>query len=227
MERHGDQRHGDQRHGDRGFRALAAALLVAAAGGISGPAGAARWEAAPSTPSAAIRPVEPSAAAPMIAPPPIAAMRKPANAPLAPPRPAAATPAAPPGPTGGSGLPGAATPKSKNSPPAPSGPDAPTLAEPDAPTLANARWLGFTPASWPGEDTAPGAWIAGPFGGDGQIGWVTDISTGRTVQVSFRWRQAPADDHAADHVATLSREAAMALGLAPGEIANLALYLPR
>lgn len=91
------------------------------------------------------------------------------------------------------------------------------------PTLANARWVGFSPAVFSGSDSEGGLWIAGPFDREQREGWVTDTATGSTTRVTFRWR----DPSTGGPQAVLSREAAAALGLAPGQVANVAVYLPR
>lgn len=93
----------------------------------------------------------------------------------------------------------------------------------DGPTLANARWIGFTPAVFTGADTRPGAWIAGPFDRKQRTGWITDTATGATTRVTFYWREASSGGR----TATLSREAAQALGIGQGDVANIAVYLPR
>ncbi|MEM7176970.1 MAG: hypothetical protein AAF503_04635 [Pseudomonadota bacterium] len=94
--------------------------------------------------------------------------------------------------------------------------------DPEGPTLANAQWIGFTPAVYGSGSSKPGLWIAGPFDRRERIGWVTDTATGATTQVAFVWR-----DAAPGSQALLSAEAARALGLAPGDVANIAVYLPR
>lgn len=91
------------------------------------------------------------------------------------------------------------------------------------PTLANARWVGFTPAAYTGSDNKAGAWIAGPFDRKQRQGWITDTATGATTRVTFIWREAGAGSR----TATLSSEAARALGLGQGDVANVAVYLPR
>lgn len=91
------------------------------------------------------------------------------------------------------------------------------------PTLANARWIGFTPAVFTGSDNRSGAWIAGPFDRKQRTGWITDTATGATTRVTFFWREASAGGR----TATLSREAASALGIGQGDVANVAVYLPR
>lgn len=93
----------------------------------------------------------------------------------------------------------------------------------DGPTLANARWIGFTPAVFTGADTRAGAWIAGPFDRKQRTGWITDTATGATTRVTFYWREASSGGR----TATLSREAASALGIGQGDVANVAVYLPR
>lgn len=91
------------------------------------------------------------------------------------------------------------------------------------PTLANARWVGFSPAVYGGGETEGGLWIAGPFDRDQREGWITDTATGSTTRVTFIWR----DPASGGPQATLSQEAAAALGLVPGQVANVAVYLPR
>ncbi|MFK7942311.1 MAG: hypothetical protein AB8B85_05260 [Paracoccaceae bacterium] len=91
------------------------------------------------------------------------------------------------------------------------------------PTLANARWIGFTPAVFTGADTRSGAWIAGPFDRKQRTGWITDTATGATTRVTFYWR----DASSGGRTATLSNEAAKALGIGQGDVANVAVYLPR
>ena len=90
------------------------------------------------------------------------------------------------------------------------------------PTLANAQWIGFTPAVFGNSDGRPGLWIAGPFDRRERQGWITDTATGSTTRVTFLWREA-----APGSQALLSAEAARALGLTPGDVANVAVYLPR
>lgn len=92
----------------------------------------------------------------------------------------------------------------------------------EGPTLANAQWVGFTPAVYAGGENRPGAWISGPFDRKERTGWITDIATGATTRVTFVWREAGAQSRAA-----LSRDAAKALGIGQGDVANLAVYLPR
>ena len=91
------------------------------------------------------------------------------------------------------------------------------------PTLANARWVGFTPAVYAGSDDKSGAWIAGPFDRKQRTGWITDTATGATTRVTFVWKEAGQGGR----TAVLSREAAKALGLGQGDVANVAVYLPR
>ncbi|MEM0921969.1 MAG: hypothetical protein AAGI13_02930 [Pseudomonadota bacterium] len=90
------------------------------------------------------------------------------------------------------------------------------------PTLANAQWIGFTPAVFGRQSDRPGLWIAGPFDRRERQGWITDTATGSTTRVTFIWREA-----APGSQALLSAEAARALGLTPGDVANVAVYLPR
>ena len=100
-------------------------------------------------------------------------------------------------------------------------------ADPDSipaePTLANARWVGFTPAIYIGRDSRPGTWILGRLDRQERTGWITDTSTGATTRVRFLWR----GDIEGSELAILSREAATALGLREGEVTSLAVYLPR
>ena len=93
----------------------------------------------------------------------------------------------------------------------------------EGPTLANARWIGFTPAVFTGSDGRAGAWISGPFDRQERTGWITDTATGATTRVTFVWREA----EAGNRTALLSSEAAKALGLSQGDVANVAVYLPR
>ena len=93
----------------------------------------------------------------------------------------------------------------------------------EGPTLANARWVGFTPAVYTGSDNKTGAWISGPFDRKQRTGWITDTATGATTRVTFIWR----DGGSGSRTALLSREAARALGLGQGDVANVAVYLPR
>lgn len=93
----------------------------------------------------------------------------------------------------------------------------------EGPTLANARWIGFTPAVYKGEEGEAGAWISGPFDRKGRTGWITDTATGATTRVKFIWRDGGADGR----TAILSKAAAKALGLGQGDVANVAVYLPR
>ncbi|MEO1494444.1 MAG: hypothetical protein AAFV19_20040 [Pseudomonadota bacterium] len=97
----------------------------------------------------------------------------------------------------------------------------PTTSE--GPTLANARWVGFTPAVFTGSDQRDGTWISGPFDRQQRTGWITDTATGATTEVTFIWR----DAGSGGRTATLSRAAAEALGLGQGDVANVAVYLPR
>lgn len=95
--------------------------------------------------------------------------------------------------------------------------------EATGPTLANARWVGFTPAVFTGSDTRSGVWISGPFDRKERTGWITDTATGATARVRFVWREGGSGGR----TAILSREAARALGLGQGDVANVAVYLPR
>ncbi len=91
-----------------------------------------------------------------------------------------------------------------------------------APSLSSARWIGFTPAIVGGEAAGEGAWIAGPFVEAGATAWVTDTVSGLTVEVRLVWREA-----AAGSLAELSAEAGKGLGLSPGAVANVTIYLAR
>lgn len=90
------------------------------------------------------------------------------------------------------------------------------------PTLANSQWIGFTPAVFGDNRNRPGRWIAGPFDRKERVGWITDTATGSTTRVTLVWRDAPPGSQA-----LLSSEAARALGLSPGGVANVAVYVPR
>ena len=89
--------------------------------------------------------------------------------------------------------------------------------------MANARWIGFTPAVYTGSDERGGAWISGPFDRKQRVGWITDTATGATTRVTFVWREAGSGNR----TAVLSKAAAKALGLGQGDVANVAVYLPR
>ena len=97
---------------------------------------------------------------------------------------------------------------------------------PAAPSLSNARWIGFTPVIVGGEAAGEGAWIAGPFVEArvtaGATAWVTDTVSGMTVEVRLVWREA-----AEGSLAELSAEAGEGLGLSPGAVANVTIYLAR
>lgn len=95
-------------------------------------------------------------------------------------------------------------------------------AAPAAPSLASAEWIGFTPVLVVGEAEGAGAWIAGPFPEAGADGWVSDTVSGLTVAVRLVWREAEPGS-----LARLSAEAARGLGLAPGAVANVAVYRAR
>ncbi|MEM7236404.1 MAG: hypothetical protein AAF501_01050, partial [Pseudomonadota bacterium] len=58
------------------------------------------------------------------------------------------------------------------------------------PTLANAQWIGFTPAVFGDGGGRAGLWIAGPFDRRQRTGWITDTATGATTRVTFVWREA-------------------------------------
>ncbi len=91
-----------------------------------------------------------------------------------------------------------------------------------APSLSSARWIGFTPVIVGGESAGEGAWIAGPFVEAGATAWVTDTVSGLTVEARLVWREA-----AAGSLAELSAEAGRGLGLSPGAVANVTIYLAR
>jgi hypothetical protein len=91
-----------------------------------------------------------------------------------------------------------------------------------APSLSSARWIGFTPVIVAGQAAGEGAWIAGPFVEAGATAWVTDTVSGLTVEVRLVWREA-----AAGSLAGLSAEAGKGLGLSPGAVANVTIYLAR
>ncbi len=104
------------------------------------------------------------------------------------------------------------------------GPDAETEppAPAAAPSLSSARWVGFTPVIVGGETAGEGAWIAGPFVEAGATAWVTDTVSGLTVEARLIWREAEAGS-----LAELSAEAGKGLGLSPGAVANVTIYLAR
>ena len=91
-----------------------------------------------------------------------------------------------------------------------------------APSLSSAQWVGFTPVIVAGEVAGGGAWVAGPFVEAGGTGWVSDTVSGLTVQVQLIWREAVGGS-----LAELSAEAGLGLGLPPGAIANVTIYLAR
>ena len=93
---------------------------------------------------------------------------------------------------------------------------------PAAPSLSNARWIGFTPVIVGGEAAGEGAWIAGPFVEAGATAWVSDTVSGLTVEARLVWREAEAGS-----LAELSAEAGRGLGLSPGAVANVTIYLAR
>ena len=104
-------------------------------------------------------------------------------------------------------------------------PDPPTEAVPyqrGAPSLSSARWIGFTPVIVGGQAAGEGAWIAGPFAEAGATAWVSDTVSGLTVEVRLVWREA-----AAGSLAELSAEAGRGLGLSPGAVANVTIYVAR
>ena len=107
-------------------------------------------------------------------------------------------------------------------PPVEAAPDEPAPAPAAAPSLSSARWIGFTPVIVAGQAAGEGAWIAGPFVEAGATAWVTDTVSGLTVEVRLVWREA-----AEGSLAELSAEAARGLGLSPGAVANVTVYLAR
>jgi len=88
------------------------------------------------------------------------------------------------------------------------------------PSLAQARWIGFTPVLAVGASEGGGTWLAGPFPEAGASGWASDTVSGLTVRVRLVWREADSGS-----LALISAEAAKKLGLAPGAVANVAIYL--
>lgn len=90
------------------------------------------------------------------------------------------------------------------------------------PSLGASRWLGFTPVI--AGDPAPSdvATLTGPFPEAGTDAWVTDTVSGLTTRVRLVWREASPDG-----LAELSAPAAEALGLPPGAVANVAIYVAR
>ncbi len=109
------------------------------------------------------------------------------------------------------------------SPPTEAGPGQPAPSQPAAaPSLSSARWIGFTPVIVGGEAAGEGAWIAGPFVEAGATAWVTDTVSGLTVEARLVWREATAGS-----LAELSAEAGRGLGLSPGAVANVTIYLAR
>jgi hypothetical protein len=103
----------------------------------------------------------------------------------------------------------------------------PAAAQPEpreapAPSLAAAEWIGFTPVLAVGAAAGDGAWIAGPVPQAGTQGWVTDTVSGLTTPVLLVWREAEPGS-----LAQLSAEAAEALGLSPGAVVHVAIYVGR
>jgi len=90
------------------------------------------------------------------------------------------------------------------------------------PSLSGARWIGFTPVLVAGRAAGEGAWIAGPFIDAGDTVWVTDTLSGLTIEARLIWREA-----AEGSLAELSAEAGKGLGLSPGAVANVTIYLAR
>ena len=99
-----------------------------------------------------------------------------------------------------------------------------------APSLSSARWIGFTPVIVADQAAGGGAWVAGPFieasttseTTSGTTAWVADTVSGLTVQVRLIWREV-----APGSLAELSAEAGKGLGLPPGAVANVTIYLAR
>ncbi len=95
-----------------------------------------------------------------------------------------------------------------------------------APSLSSARWIGFTPVIVADQAAGGGAWVAGPFieasTSSGTTAWVSDTVSGLTVQVRMIWREVPPGS-----LAELSAEAGKGLGLTPGAVANVTIYLAR
>jgi len=89
-----------------------------------------------------------------------------------------------------------------------------------APSPARARWVGLTSAIVLDPAAGEGVWVAGPFAADGTRGWITDTASGLGAAVDLRWRAPQPGD-----IATLSAEAGGLLGLAPGAIAHIAVYV--
>lgn len=89
------------------------------------------------------------------------------------------------------------------------------------PTLDRAAWIGSTDAR-PDPGTRPGLWFATSMVTAEVSGWVTDEASGATVSA----RLVPQGGEALAP-ATLSRRAAEALGLVPGQYATVSVYLPR
>jgi len=90
------------------------------------------------------------------------------------------------------------------------------------PSLSSARWVGFTPVIVGGEAAGAGAWVAGPFVEAGATVWVTDTVSGLTTEARLVWREV-----AAGSLAELSAEAGESLGLSPGAVVNVTIYLAR
>jgi len=101
-----------------------------------------------------------------------------------------------------------------------------TPGQPAAPSLSSAHWIGFTPVIVASEATSEAtggdAWIAGPFAAAGDTAWVSDTVSGMTTEVRLVWR-----DAAVGSLAELSAEAGRELGLLPGAVANVTIYLAR
>ncbi len=91
-----------------------------------------------------------------------------------------------------------------------------------APSLSSARWVGFTPVIVGGAAAGEGAWIAGPFVEAGATVWVSDTVSGLTTKARLVWREVSPGS-----LAELSAEAGEGLGLSPGAVANVTIYLAR
>lgn len=89
------------------------------------------------------------------------------------------------------------------------------------PGMGEARWIGSTPAA-PAAESRPGLWVATDMVEVETPGWVADESTGATIAV--RLMPLPPGRLAR---AEMSEAAMRALGLVPGQHANLSVYLPR
>jgi hypothetical protein len=88
------------------------------------------------------------------------------------------------------------------------------------PSLSTARWIGFTPVIVADAGAGEGAWVAGPFAETGSAGWISDTVSGLTAQVTLVWRES-----AEGSLAEISAEAGDRLGLLPGAVTNVTIYL--